>query len=482
MVGIVASCWLGSVAQAEDVAAAAPTPVDVAAALEQPKKAKWDPKGKAIDPFGRGDAKRKQEQWGEAIPLLVEAVDAQPGCGKCLNSLARALVGNEQYDDAVKVGELMAALYPDRNEGWARVSDSYNEAERYTEAVEATTKFLGVTKDDSNMWWRRNRLLIQLGDFDGASKWIGEAEAAGLPKEDSACLKVQVLAATGKPVDARELWPTCDGGTNVDLRRYSEGWIALSEGDSELAATRLVMAGADDFARLTIAFIRIEQNKHEMALNLSEKLLVDNGWALDGHLAHVEALHGLGRDAEAAAELDAGLMAEGWAAKHPTYTLQDTLLKPKGETWPKQIAQRAAVLRVAILAGTGDVAAASTLADQVKAVYGESAALSSALDAAFGGTGVGRPAVAQALTGAAPALKKCFDKDKKKNAQLAGTVVVGFTIGADGAVSGQKTQSTTLTGAPDLEKCALDEVAKLKFTVTAGAQPVNVTYPITFPL
>lgn len=480
MMGIVV--WMAA-ARAEDTGStAAPAEVDISAALEKPKKGKWDPKGKAIDPYGRGDAKRKQEAWAEAIPLLVEALDAQPGCGKCLDSLSRALDGAKRYADAVKVGTLMTELYPDKNQGWARIATAHIDAEEFHEAVDATSHFLEVTKDDSYMWWQRNRLLLQLADYEGAEKWLTGAADAGLSAEDAACLKVQILAATGKPVEARELWPTCDAGSNADLKRYSEGWVALAEGDKELAATKLVMAGADDFGRLTIAFIRIDQGKFDMAHNLASKLLEDTTWALDGWLADAEALHGLGKDVEARKILDEHLVGDGWQQKQAAFTLQQVLLKPNGATWPQEVGKRAALLQVAILAGTGDTPAAAAFAADVAEVYGESPALQAALDAHIGGTGVSRAQLAAATTASAPALKKCFDKDKKKNASLAGAVVVGFTIGADGAVTGAATKSSTLTGAPDLEKCTLDEIGKWKLPVVAGATPASAVWTVSYPL
>jgi tetratricopeptide (TPR) repeat protein len=476
MVGWLAFGFL-TTAHAEEPAAGGA--VDITPALEQPKKAKWDPKGKAIDPYGRGDSKRGQDQWDEAIKLEVDALAAQPGCGKCLNTLAKSLTGAKRFDDAAKVGQLMVQLYPDKPEGWARVSDAWNEAQKYQEAVDATSKLLELDKANADMWWRRNKLLIQLAKFDDAQNLLGGAEAAGLSKEDTTCLKVQILAATGKPVDGREIWPTCDSGQNVDLKHYTEGWLALAEGDKETASKRLVMAGTDDFARLVIAFIRVDQGKYDMAENLSEKLLSDDTWAIDGQLAAAEALHGLGRDADALKILDQKLMGPDW--KTATYTLEQVLLKPYGEAWPKTVAQRAATLKVAIVAGSGDAVAAGALADEVKGVFGDTPELAKALDAPIGKSGVTRTNLQTALTASTPALKKCFDKEKKKAPTLAGQYVVGFTIGADGAVTGAATKSSTITSA-DLEKCTLGEIGKWKLPVTAGAEAAPAVFAVTYPL
>ena len=63
-----------------------------------------------------------------------------------------------------------------------------------------------------------------------------------------------------------------------------------------------------------IAFIRIDQDKFEMANNLVTRLFPKNDWALDAQLAHAEALHGLGKSDEALAALKATLMGEGWTS------------------------------------------------------------------------------------------------------------------------------------------------------------------------
>jgi hypothetical protein len=339
---------------------------DLSAALEVPKKAKWDPKGKTIGPFGRGDAKRKQEAWGEAIPLLVEALDSQPGCGKCLVSLAGALTGAGHFEDAVRVGELLNQLYPERNEGWRKISDAWTEAGMAREAIDATTKYLEVDKASSALWWRRNQLLLQLGAFDEANGFLEAAGAAGLEEKDIACLRVQLLAGQNEVEAAREQWASCSESESLDLKRYSEGWLAMAEGDTELAAKRMTMAGADDFARVTIALLRLEQEKPEMALNILAKLEHGGKWA-DAHLARALALGGVDKGDEALAELrDNGL---GGA---PSLTVEQVLLKPKGAEWPAEVARRAVILEISLLDASGDAEGAAALYEKAKAAYGES--------------------------------------------------------------------------------------------------------------
>lgn len=353
---------------------------DLSAALEAPKKAKWDPKGKSMDPYGRGDAKRKKEEWGEAIQLLVESLDAQPGCGKCLNALSLALIGADRHDDAVKVGELLTTLYPDRDEGWKRISDAHTDAMHRVRAVEATTQVLDRDKDNLSYWWRRNRLLLELGRTDEANTLLDGAKDAGIAEAAVACLRLQLRAANEDAAGARELWPTCDvDEADLDLRRYSEGWLALAEGDTELAAKRLVMSGADDFARATIAWLRIDQGKHDAALNLCTKLLETQADAWDVQLAHALALNGLGKHDEALAALESKLMAPGWPEAHAAVKMENVVLQPNGQAWPKEVARRAAALAVAIRVAKGDVTGAKEVYDQAVKVHGETEDLKAAL-------------------------------------------------------------------------------------------------------
>lgn len=471
---------------ASDAAASGAAAAPIDSALSVPKKPKWDPKGKSIDPFGRGDAKRKQEDWAAAIPLLVTSLEKQPGCGKCLSSLAQSLTGAKRYEDAVRVGDVVNKLYPDRKEGWQRVSDTWTAAQREQEAIDATTKYLEIAKDDSNMWWRRNQFLMQLGQFDDAAKWFAGAEAAGLPKEDLACLKIQLMAAQSDPVGARDLWSTCDEGENLELRRYTEGWLALAEGDSDLAAKRLVLSGSDNFARLLIAFIRIDQGKYEMANNLVVRLLPDNDWALDAHLAHAESLHGLGKDDEALTVLQEHLTGEGWVERHKALSLEQMMLKPKGAAWPAEVGRRAVETQLEILHARGDAGARGMyleaagiygVSDTLKRAAGESATFAGPagepVDAAY------QVALEEAIQKNVPKLQSCIDTERKKTPSLSGRLVAKMTVGANGSVTEPSLANTTLAN-PTAEACVVKAISTLKLPPAPTGAPVVVTYPIDF--
>jgi tetratricopeptide (TPR) repeat protein len=479
MVGLLFGLFSSSLAVAADPPA---TPADLTPVFPAKlKKGKWDPKGGTIETYGSGDAKRKQA-WGEAIPLLVEALTRQPGCGKCLDSLARTLDGAERYADAAQVGELMVRLYPDRGEGWARVSDAWEHANEFEKAVEATSKYLEIKKDDTNYWARRNSDLVALGRVEDANKLLQDAS---IPTEDVKCLQIQNLASENKTVEARDLWGGCTESGNISLRRITEGWLVLAEGtDPELAATRLMLAGDNTFVRLVVAFVRLDQKKYDLALNLANKALTESPDALDAHLAHAEALFGLGKTAEALEVLDRHFTGAGWAERNAKLTQAQVLLRMRGETWPAQVAQRAEVLKVAVLARNGDLAGAWALREDILKVNADTPELQNRLQAAMntpiGNTGVSRAQIQQSLASSA-AFKKCQDKERKRNAALAGIVVVGFTLGADGKISDAKAVSRTVT-VPELEKCTLTELGKLKFEVGTGAVPASVQFPVAYPL
>lgn len=478
MVGVLTSLF--SIASAADEGAASAPAADIAPALPtKVKGAKWDPKGGAIDIYGRGDAKRKQAAWEDAIPLLVESTTKQPGCGKCLNSLAISLTGAKRYADAALVGERIALLYPDRGEGWARVADAWEAADELEKAADAATKYLAIKKDDATYWAQRNADLVALGRVSEASELLKGAAEAGLGNEDTKCLEVQNLASEGKTVDARDIFPVCMESKNLNLKRLTEGWLLLAEGnDLETAVTRLTLAKDSPFVKLVIAYVRLDQGKFKEADNLSAKVLTDKPAALDAHLAHAEAQLGLGNAAEAQKILDAHFMGDGWAERNAKLTQTQVLLRMRGPSWPAEVGLRAEIAAVATKAAQGDGAGAAALADAVAKANPDAADLGKRLSAArntvIGNTGVSAGAITSALA-ASPAFTRCQAKAKP------GTVVYGFTLGADGKVTDAKTVSRTIT-APDVEKCTLAELGKLKLAVAEGAAAAPVTLAVNYPV
>jgi tetratricopeptide (TPR) repeat protein len=371
---LLAGLWLAAPAHAEET-------TDLSPALVTVKKPKWDPKGKAIDPFGRGDAKRKKEEWEPAIGLLLQSLDAQPGCGKCLNSLSIALNGADRHADAAQVGEMIVQMFPDRSEGPMRVSTAWLDARELEKSLTATSLYLENDLEKANpaMWLRRNTILLELGKVDEANRILDGASPDPLKEATVACLRIQLLAATDQPAEARELWATCETEEDPDLRRTSEGWLAMAEGDHELAARRLALSGGTDLARLQIAQQRLDEKSYDAALNLTTKLLEQTGWAWDVRLTRAQALHGLGRDDEALAELHAGPTADGWETTHARPTPDHVLLKPRGKEWPRTVAERSLALEIEILVARGEVDKAKALHDRAVTVHGDKPGFAAAL-------------------------------------------------------------------------------------------------------
>ncbi|MBX2796449.1 MAG: tetratricopeptide repeat protein [Myxococcales bacterium] len=355
--------------------------VDLSSALEQPKKASWDPKRKTMDAYGRGNTQRRKGNNDDALPLLVQALEKQPGCGKCLNGLALALIDSERFDQAIEVGNLIDVLYPDRKEGKRHVGTAQRKAERWGDAAETYAAAVEQDPKSSTMWWRRVDSLRRDGQSETATELLEDAKDTELEKGAIACLEIQLAASAGDAVGARALWETCDESKNLDLKRYSEGWLAMAEGDAELAAKRLVVSGADEnLARIALAFHRLDEGKSEGALNLLDRMANEGGdprW--DGALARARALYGLQRYDEAVEALASGPRAEGWQDAVSEPPRDAVNLVARGPDWPKQVMQQAAELHIRLLAAKGEAEAAQALHDEVVQVMGEDERFTEAL-------------------------------------------------------------------------------------------------------
>lgn len=355
----------------------------IEAALEEPRKAKWEAKRKALDEFGRGKNQFHQKNAAEAIPLLVASLEKQAGCGTCLDYLAHSLIEAERYDDAVRAGRLLMKLFPERSEGTEAVSKAYYEGQQWKEAAAATTEAIGLEPKSSKLWWRRTTALRLAGESDEALRLLDEeAKAAELPAADADCMRIQLLASTGDSVGARGLWESCDETKNLDLQRYSEGWLAMSEGDAELAAKRLMMSGNDSaLSRIALAFVRLDQGKVEAALNLVQKAMEKGGgqyW--DGRLAEARALRAAGKPAEALAALQEGPLAEGWEAAHAKLDATHMALAARGPDWPEEAMRQASALYIALLVETGDEESAKAAHASIVKVHGEHEAFDQAFE------------------------------------------------------------------------------------------------------
>lgn len=99
------------------------------------------------------------------------------------------------------------------------------------------------------------------------------------------------------------------------------------------------------------------------------------------------------------------------------------------------------------------------------------------VDTSAGGTaGLDKDTIAGTVRRQLPRVRHCYETQLVKNPKLAGTVVVSFAIGPDGAVETASIKSSTLAH-PATESCVVDVVAGLRFSRPEGGARVVVNYP-----
>lgn len=357
-------------------ASATDAPIDLGPAMAEAKKPTWEPKGKALEPYGRGDTKADADVWAEALPLLNESLTAQPGCGKCLQSLGEALVGMDHPAEALQVAERMIALFPEHKEGvWLKI-EALEAAHRVADEVAALDAYLALDKASLTAWYERNHLLSLLGRESEALAKLEGAKVAGLKDADIACMKTDAQLMSGDLAGARETFVKCDATDSLlAMRRTVEGWLLVAEGDNHGAQGKFSQGGVELESRMTLAFVRLDEGKHDQALNLASKLMEDAPWALDPHLVKARALVGLNRKDEAEAALKAVLLADGWQAAHPKATRDLTILASRSSTWGQEVGAQALATQIALLVAKGDAAGAQALHDEAVKVHATSADL-----------------------------------------------------------------------------------------------------------
>jgi predicted Zn-dependent protease len=300
---------------------------------------RWEPRGRALEPYGRGESKRRIEAWAEAITLQQEALDAQPGCGACLTSLSTSLVGAGRLEEALRVSEHLTRTWPGRSEGPATTAKAHEKARDYASAAEATTRYLELEPEDPTAWHERHTQLLRLGRSAEAADLLASAPAS-LGEPFVACLEVETALAEGRLDDARLAYPTCDEGHEVQLERQVEGWLLLQEGQRRDAQARLAQGGAEQETRLALAQVRLEEGATDPGINLTTRLLQEVPWAIDVQLAHALALVADGDAAGALRTLDAMLAVD------PTeWTRSDVLLFLASPNRANEVATEARALR-----------------------------------------------------------------------------------------------------------------------------------------
>jgi len=345
-------------------------------ALATTKKAKWDPKGKAMEPYLQARIQMKKEAWTEATELYVTAIAKQAGCGKCLNELSDVLIGAKRYDEAAKVGELLAELYPEKIQGWANVHNARMKQRAWGKAAAAGDKLLMVDPDLGWAWTSRNRAYINDGRTDEALTVLDGGEEAGIAKEDIACNRVLVYAGRTELDLAKEQWEICSESKDADVKRLAEGWLALTTGDVEKASKSLMRAGASDDIRLALAIGRLEEGKFDQSLNLARKLIEELDWTpWDAHVALARAQAATGDAEGAQATLKKVVLASGWEGAHKDASMEVVLMKAKGPGWPKIQGETALALFIQTLHEQGKADEAAQWFEKAKAVHGETESL-----------------------------------------------------------------------------------------------------------
>lgn len=357
--------------------------VDVAAALVDAKKPKWDPKGKALDPYIQSKFKRKQDKWEEARELLVTVLDHQPGCGKALRDLSYTLVEMEEAELAVQVSDKLVAYFDDRDQAWMTAYEARDAAEQVDSAVEAAKKALELEPKSLASTRAIQDTLI---DANRVSDAAAELDVSELKKADIACLRVRIASLTDALDEAETAAEACEESESGDLKRSAKGWLATAQGDTEQAMKMARDTGDENSSRYNLAVVRRKEGNLTAALNLLDALLRDEPEALDAHALKARCMFELDRGDDARAWLGEHVFADGWMDAHKAGEVM-VVLKAKGEDWPKDQTREAAALQVTLLLLAEDKAGAEALLSSVVEIYGENDTVKAAQEeiAAAGG-------------------------------------------------------------------------------------------------
>lgn len=85
--------------------------------------------------------------------------------------------------------------------------------------------------------------------------------------------------------------------------------------------------------------------------------------------------------------------------------------------------------------------------------------------------------IASVIGRATPLFRVCYQRELTRHPDLAGRVVVRFTITTDGTVASPTLSSSTL-GSPTVEACIVDAFGGLRFPVPRGGGVVRVNFPL----
>ena len=78
-----------------------------------------------------------------------------------------------------------------------------------------------------------------------------------------------------------------------------------------------------------------------------------------------------------------------------------------------------------------------------------------------------------------PAIRHCYNRELRKDPELAGVVKVKFTVGTQGKVTDAAIKESSLKN-KDVESCIVGEVKTWVFPEPRSGKPVDITYPFKF--
>lgn len=334
--------------------------VDVAPALAEAKKPRWEPKGSDVQSLrGRARTKLKGKKYDEAVPMYLELMGLQPGCGVCLSELTVALANAGHHDGAQAVAQHLTELFPAMMDSWSRKLLAATEARDFETALVTLKELQSRSEKSWTHRWNEVDILLTLGRYDDAGKAIDEA-AEHLEEGDVACYRARVAVAKPDEEAAKEAWASCETDGSEGIRDRVEGWRAVALRDWKTAA--LHAAQLDDAAAgdLAVAYLRMEEDKPESAVNLLNAAVGHHPKGRDLHVVRALAEYRAGNaeGAKAALEAQAGLGESGYwvlAAAH--------------SDWAQRMGRHVAAVEAALAAdGGGDAAA---ILDKAVADHGE---------------------------------------------------------------------------------------------------------------
>lgn len=143
----------------------------------------------------------------------------------------------------------------------------------------------------------------------------------------------------------------------------------------------------------------------------------------------------------------------------------------------------AALLAFGLSGGNGVVLAADPVTTDSALAAPVSAPLSSALGADDEADpslpALDQAVVKEVILSHMNAVKHCYNQELKKDAALAGKVVVKFTVGAKGPVTSATVKQTTLNN-KEVEDCMVKEVKTWIFPEPRRGEIVEISFPFLF--